>query len=239
LLDALAENNFTLEDQDIVVVTSKVVSKAEGRFLNLSQVVSEEQSKKIAQQVEKTPQMVQAVLNESEKISRMKAGVLIVKHRLGFVSANAGIDASNVGLPDEDLSSQHSQSDWVVLMPENPDQSAMKIRNHVQNSTRKSIGVIVSDSQGRPFRRGTVGIAVGIAGLNPLWDGRGEKDLFGRQQQHTLCAVADSIASAADLVAGQGAEGFPFVIVRGFRFAANENAHMSEMYRLEEEDLYL
>ena len=232
---AIGEAGLVLTDGDVLVVTSKLLSRAEGRFVDLSSVGPSARAVDVARKVGKDPRLVELVLRESNSISRQAPGVLIVRHRLGFVVANAGIDASNAVPPHAPAGS----GPWALLLPEAPDASAAAIRARVEAEVAAgaSVGVVITDSFGRPFRMGTVGVAIGVAGLPPLWDRRGEQDLFGRTLEQTITALADQVAAVADLVAGQAAEGRPLVLVRGLRFdAVTQTA--STLLRKPEEDLY-
>jgi coenzyme F420-0:L-glutamate ligase/coenzyme F420-1:gamma-L-glutamate ligase len=218
--EGLASADITLRDGDVLVVTSKIVSRAEGRRVRLEDVEVSPRASDLAATIDKDPRLVELILGESVAVSRATRGVLIVRHRLGFVSANAGIDASNV-------------ERGVLLLPIDPDRSAETIRSRFD----ARIGVIISDSLGRPFRLGTVGTAIGLAGLPGIVDHRGRRDLFGRPLEHTVTGFADEIAAAADLVAGQAAEGRAVIHVRGLRFSAARHA-ASELLRPVQEDLY-
>ena len=230
---AVADARVTLRDGDVLVVTSKLLSRAEGRFVELTRVEPGARAREIAGAVGKDPRIVELILRESTAVSRQARGVLVVRHRLGFVVANAGIDASNAVPPDAPAGS----GPWVLLLPEAPDASAAAIRARVEATSGARIGVVITDSFGRPFRLGTVGVALGVSGLPPLWDRRGEDDLFGRPLEQTITALADQIAAAADLVAGQAAEGRPLLLVRGLRFDTSAEP-ASALVRKPEEDLY-
>jgi coenzyme F420-0:L-glutamate ligase/coenzyme F420-1:gamma-L-glutamate ligase len=230
VLDGLAGDGLTLRDGDVIVVASKAVSRAEGRFVNLATVEVSPRAREVARETGKDERVVELVLRESAAISRQGSDALVVRHRLGFVSADAGIDISNAR-------PSGAEGEWVLLLPEAPDRSAEALRSAVTTATGAQVGVVVSDSFGRPFRLGTVGAAIGVAGLPPLWDKRGEPDLFDRRLEHTLTALADQIAAAADLVAGQGAEGRAVVLVRGLSFDVGDHgAH--ELLRPPDKDLY-
>jgi len=203
-----------LLDGDVVVVASKAVSRAEGRFVDLATVEATPAARALARDTAKDERFVELVLRESTGVSRAARDILVVRHRLGFVCANAGIDQSNAR-PD---GAPQGSGPWVLLLPEAPDASAAALRRALGEATGSTLGVIVSDSFGRPFRLGSVGVAVGVAGLPSLWDKRGEVDLCGRQLEHTVTGLADQVAAAADLVAGQGAEGRAVAIVRGLTF---------------------
>ena len=225
---ALASADYSLQDGDVVVVAQKIISKAEGRLVNLNDVTPGERAIEVATLTQKDPRLVELILGESEKISRMRPGVLIVRHRLGFTSANAGIDRSNVGPDLEEV---------VILLPEDPDGSAADLRQAIQERTGTAVAVLIVDSHGRPFRLGTVGVAIGAAGLPALWDRRGERDLYGYELQHTDVGTADEIAAAASLLMGQAAEGLPVVVVRGLKLPVSDG-HASDLVRPKELDLY-
>jgi coenzyme F420-0:L-glutamate ligase / coenzyme F420-1:gamma-L-glutamate ligase len=230
---ALASAGIVLSDGDVLVVTSKLLSRAEGRFVGLGDVHPSVRALELGARIGKDARIVELILRESTAVSRAAPGVLVVRHRLGFVVANAGIDASNAVPPGAGAES----GPWVLLLPESPDASARAIRDRLESESHARIGVVVSDSFGRPFRLGTVGAAIGVSGLPPLWDRRGEADLFGRALEQTITALADQVAAAADLVAGQAAEGRPLVLVRGMRFDSSETGARA-LTRKPEEDLY-
>jgi coenzyme F420-0:L-glutamate ligase/coenzyme F420-1:gamma-L-glutamate ligase len=209
------------------------LSRAEGRFVELPKVAPSTRAIQLAELVGKDPRLVELILRESSAVSRAAAGVLVVRHRLGMVVANAGIDSSNAVPPDAPSGS----GPWALLLPEAPDASAAAIRARLESTSRARIGVIISDSFGRPFRLGSVGVAIGVSGLPPLWDRRGERDLFGRTLEQTITALGDQLATMADLVAGQAAERRPLVLVRGLHFDPSEEGAES-ILRRPEEDLY-
>jgi coenzyme F420-0:L-glutamate ligase/coenzyme F420-1:gamma-L-glutamate ligase len=218
---ALARAELTLRDGDVLVVASKLVSRAEDRFVDLATVDPSPRARALAETTGKDPRLVEVVLRESTAVSRAAKHVLIVRHRRGFVVANAGVDASNV----------RGHGTWVLLLPEDPDASAARL------AAALGAAVVISDSFGRPFRLGTVGVAIGAAGLPALFDQRGKRDLFGRALEHTETALADQIAAAADLVAGQAAEGRGAVLVRGLHFPSSSGGAKA-LCRAPEEDLY-
>ncbi len=220
---------IALQPHDIIAIAQKIVSKAEGRFVRLADVTPGTQALEVARQTDKDPRVVELILRESDEISRMRPGVLIVRHRLGFTSANAGIDRSNVAQSEGD--------EQVLLLPENPDASAAHIQTVMQEKFSVPLGVVITDSHGRPFRLGTVGVAIGVAGIPALWDRRGEPDLYGFKLEHTDVGVADEIAAAAGLLMGQAAEGMPVVIVRGLHLPAAAGK-ASDLVRTKEMDLY-
>ena len=241
VVNALQENDISLEDNDILVFAQKIISKAEGRAINLATITPSQRALELAKQTEKDARVVELILRESNEVLRTRVGALIVEHKLGFVCANAGIDHSNVS-PSEtsevfgDFGSLSAEG-WVLLLPENPDQSAENIRRQIEEKTSKRIGILIIDSHGRAWRNGTVGIAIGISGLPGLEDLRGKPDLFGYKLQVTQVGVADELAAAASLVMGQAAEGTPVVHVRGFPYPLRESS-LKELIRPKEQDLF-
>lgn len=223
----LHEAGITLQNQDVLVVTSKIVAKAEGRKVDLNTVTPSDEAVVLAQETDKDPRVVELVLRESEMVSRKAPHVLVTQHRLGFVSANAGIDQSNVKGGDEQ----------VLLLPVDPDGTARTIRQALQVSHDVEIGVVISDSHGRPFRIGNIGVAIGVSGMPAILDLRGERDLFGRELQVSIQAYADMVASTANLLAGEGGAGYPIVLVRGLQFTRFDG-QASDLNRLPEQDLY-
>lgn len=228
LMRALDDAGMALRDGDVLVVAQKIVSKVEGRIVDLAQVEVSERARELAEETGKDARLVALILGESEGISRVAPNLLIVRHRLGFTSANAGIDRSNVAQGDREL---------VLLLPEDPDASAAALRRTLEEALGVTVAVLIADSHGRPFRLGTVGVAIGVAGLPALWDRRGERDLYGFRLQHTEVAVADEIAAAAGLLMGQAAEGLPVVLVRGLELPAGEGG-AGDLVRPREKDLY-
>lgn len=227
ILDALAHADLSLQSGDVLVVTSKIVSKSEGRIVELSTVVPGDEAVRLASETGKDAHIVELVLQESKSISRAAPGVLVVQHRLGFVSANAGIDQSNVDGSEE----------RVLLLPLDPDQSARTLRADLLQRTGAEVGIVISDSHGRPFRRGNVGVAIGAAGLPAVLDLRGNEDLFGRVLRVSMQGYADMVASAGNLLTGEGSEGRPVVLIRGLEFTTEEGA-AAELNRAPEQDLY-
>lgn len=230
---ALERAGVELADGDVIVLASKMVSRAEGRFVDVSRVEASPRAVELARLTRKDPREVELVLRESSEVSRAVPGVLIVRHKNGVISANAGIDASNARPP----SAPAESGPWVLLLPENPDASAERVRAALASWSGAALGVVVSDSLGRPFRIGSVGAAIGVAGVPALWDQRGRADLFGRPLEHTMTALADQIAAAADLVAGQAAERRAVVLVRGLEFAVGQHS-ARELCRDPASDLY-
>lgn len=231
ILDSLQRDGIELQDGDILVLAQKIVSKAEGRLVNLNDIVPSENANHLAAIAEKDPRFVELVIRESKEVLRIRPGLIIVEHKAGFICANAGIDHSNVsalwGKPD----------DWVLLLPEDADHSAHEIKNTIKKSTHKEIGILIIDSHGRAWRLGIAGLAIGIAGLPALVDMRGKPDLFGYQLRVTQIAVADELAAAASLVMGQANEGTPVVHVRGFPYALG-NGSIKDLIRPRDLDLF-
>ncbi|WKZ49024.1 MAG: coenzyme F420-0:L-glutamate ligase [Anaerolineales bacterium] len=238
VLNSLDENKITLQDDDIFVFAQKVVSKAEGRTVNLSTVQPSQRAIELGKQTEKDPRLVELILQEGNEVLRTRVGAIIVEHKLGFVCANAGIDHSNVNSPL--LSGEGSgvrSEDWVLLLPVDPDRSAEKMRSEIQTKSGKRVGILIIDSHGRAWRNGTVGVAIGVAGIPALEDLRGREDLFKFKLQVTQVGVADELAAAASLVMGQAAEGTPVVHARGFPYPLRE-ASLKEIIRPKEQDLF-
>ena len=209
---AFRDNGLVPKDGDVLVVAQKIVSKAEGRYVDVSTVQPSERALALAAEVDKDPRFVEVVLSESKRVVRHRPGLLIVEHRLGFVMANAGIDHSNVAAEDG--------AERVLLLPVDPDGSARALRQHLLSAFGVGISVIISDSFGRPWRKGTVGVALGAAGLPAFVDLRGHPDLFGRELLVTETGFADEIAAAAGLLMGQADEAMPMVLVRGLAWSA-------------------
>jgi coenzyme F420-0:L-glutamate ligase/coenzyme F420-1:gamma-L-glutamate ligase len=231
LVRALADSRIELQDDDILVLAQKIVSKAEGRMVNLADVESSPRALELAPQVEKDPRLIELILRESAEILRVRRDVIIVEHRLGFVCANAGIDHSNV------MGAGNANEDYVLLLPENPDDSAKRLRDEIKRATKKNIGVMIIDSHGRAWRNGTVGVCIGLSGIPALVDERGWKDLFGYTLKATIVGVADELAAAASLVMGQAAEGTPVVHVRGFPYPLAEGS-LPELIRPKDMDMF-
>jgi coenzyme F420-0:L-glutamate ligase/coenzyme F420-1:gamma-L-glutamate ligase len=203
----LARTGVSLADGDVVVLAQKVVSKAEDRFVDLKDVKTSPRAEALAREVGKDARLVEVILSESRRVVRYRPNVLIVEHRLGFVMANAGVDQSNIAPEDG--------RELVLLLPVDPDASAESLRQALKSRSGVNLGVVINDSFGRAWRRGTVGIAVGCAGIPSLLDKRGDPDLFGRTLRVTVVAFADELAAAASLLMGQAGEGRPIVVIRG------------------------
>jgi coenzyme F420-0:L-glutamate ligase/coenzyme F420-1:gamma-L-glutamate ligase len=256
ILAALDGANLKLASDDILVLAQKIVSKAEGRIVNLSTVIPSPRAKELALQAAKDPRMVELILSESRAVLRVRPGTIIVEHRLGFVCASAGIDHSNVeGSHSDDFSHPVKRDtaktqpengeaattgraeDWMLLLPEDPDASAARIRQKLEAASGARIGVLIIDSHGRAWRLGVVGAAIGFSGLPGLVDIRGQPDLFGYLLRITLIGAADELAAAASLVMGQAAEGTPVVLVRGFPYPLREGS-LKELLRPHEQDMF-
>ncbi len=236
ILSALDTSGVELQDGDILVLAQKIVSKAEGRLVDLSTII-EPSIKSIvyAAEADKDPRLVELIMQESKEMLRIRPGLIIVEHRLGFICANAGIDHSNVN-PPKDAANQNPE-DWVLLLPENPDASAAALRDKLGTVKGLQLGVLIIDSHGRAWRNGTVGVAIGISRVPGVVDKRGEEDLFGYTLRVTEVGVADELAAAASLMMGQVAEGTPVVHVRGFPYPLRD-AKLDELIRPKDKDLF-
>src|SRR5271165_4799727 len=229
IADAAVAAGIALRDADVVVIAQKIVSKAEGRTVDLATVTPSAEAIALAAEVEKDPRIVQVVLSESVRVVRSRPNLMIMQHRLGFVMANAGVDQSNV-----------APSDGVqraLLLPVDPDGSAETIRARLAERFGVKLGCVINDSFGRPWRRDTAGVAIGCAGLPSLIDLRGQPDLFGRILEVSVIGFADEIAAAASLLQGQAAEAQPVVLVRGLNWSA-PTAPAADLVRPLEEDLF-
>ena len=216
-----------LQDGDILVITQKFISKSENRYRDLNGIVPSAEAITLAAKTEKNPRLVELILRESEEIVRHRRGVIIARHRLGFVLANAGIDASNVG----------REGDYVLLLPTDPNKTCRRLLRGFYDARRIRIGVIINDSLGRAWRRGTTSIALGAAGFPALLDLREKIDLDQRPLRVSMVGLADELASAASLVQGQGDEGRPIAIIKGFNSFASEVTGI-ELVRPKDEDLF-
>lgn len=225
---AAAKQGTPIQQNDIIVITHVFVSRTEGNVVNLDKVVPSKFAEAIAKQFDKDPALVEVVLRESKSVVRMGDGKLITESKHGFVCANSGVDRSN--MPGERN---------VVLLPENPDASAKNIQKELEKLTGCNVAVIVSDTNGRPFREGEINVAIGVAGLKPIRDRRGEKDLFGYVLRVKRTAIADELASAAELVIGQADEGIPVAIIRGYKFPKSKTARATELIRQRDKDLFI
>jgi coenzyme F420-0:L-glutamate ligase / coenzyme F420-1:gamma-L-glutamate ligase len=231
LLKGFEEAGLKLQDDDVIILAQKIVSKAEGRLVKLSEVEPSAKALELAPLAQKDPRHVEVILRESKEIVRMRPGVIVVEHRLGYVCANAGVDRSNVAPHGE------SVDDYLLLLPENPDASCATLREKLKQATGATVGVIINDSHGRAWRNGTVGVALGTAGLPALLDLRGTPDLFDYPLQVTQVGLADELAAAASLLMGQAAEGRPAIHARGVPYQFREG-NAQELIREKEMDLF-
>ncbi len=228
---ALQKTDLRLEDGDILVITQKIVSKAEGRLVNLSTITPSQRALELSEITKKDARLVELILSESNEIIRMRENAIIVEHKLGFICASAGIDHSNV------KGDWGNEDDWYLLLPKDPSASAVKIRKYFKEKIGRNIGVMIIDSHGRAWRKGTVGIAIGFSGVPGIVDMRGKEDIFKYHLKITLIAAADELAASASLVMGQADEMIPMVHVRGFPYPLSD-APFHEILREKEEDLF-
>ena len=226
--EAMARSSQALCDGDVLVVAQKIVSKAEGRRVRLADVTPSARAREIAAAAQKDPRLIELVLREAREIVRVKPGIVIVEHRLGFVMANAGIDQSNLA-PGEEES--------ALLLPADPDASAGALRAALLATSGCDVGIVVNDSFGRAWRNGVTGVAIGVAGIPALIDMRGAADRSGRALRVTEIAAADELAAAASLVMGQAGEGLPVVLARGFPYPRREGS-AAELVRARALDLF-
>ena len=227
LISACEAAELLPEDGDIWVIAQKIVSKAEGRYVDLADIKPSKRASELAAEVEKDPRLVEVILRESRRIVRCRRGTLIVEHRLGFITANAGIDQSNVD-PAAGI-------EPVLLLPMDPDASASRLLERLKERFRKRFGLIVADSFGRPWRRGTVGVAIGAAGIPAVLDMRGRPDLFGRALRVTETGFADEVAAGATLLMGQSNEARPVALVHGVGWSGQSSSSRALLRPLEED----
>ena len=227
ICNAVDRQKTPIQENDVVVVTHVAISKAEGNVVNLDEVIPSSRAIEIAAKVGKDPAMVEVILRETKEIVRLGPNSLIVETKNGIVSANAGVDRSNV-----------KGERNVALLPINPDASAENIRQEIKKHTGCKVAVIVSDTHGRPLRMGEINIAIGIAGIRPIRDRRGEKDLFDYVLHVKQTCIADELASAAELVIGQANEGIPAAIIRGYKYQPTESVNARDLTRPKEKDMF-
>lgn len=227
ILQGIDRAGLELASGDVIVVAQKVISKAEGRLVKLENILPSPRAAKLAREVKKDPRVVELIFRESRQILRTRPGLIVVEHRNGFVCANAGIDQSNI----------QGDEDQVLLLPEDPDRSAEQLRAALSEATGAEIGVIIADSHGRAWRLGTVGVAIGVAGVPALVDLRGKPDLYQRKLQITEVGLADELSSAASILMGQADEAQPVVHIRGLPYPLRPS-RLQELIRPEEEDLF-
>ena len=241
LLNAIQAAHIVPDDNDIIVIASKIISKAEGRLVNLETIKPSEKAVELAKRIEKDPRLVELILSESNEVLRVRPGTIIVEHKLGFVCANAGIDHSNVNPPPSPEGSAPieapSPENWVLLLPEDPDRSALEIRQKMKLSTGCRMGIMLIDSHGRAWRQGVVGTCIGLSGMPGLVDRRGWPDIFGYRLRITIIAAADELAAAANLLMGEASERIPAVHVRGFPYPLREGS-LKELLRPKDRDLF-
>jgi coenzyme F420-0:L-glutamate ligase/coenzyme F420-1:gamma-L-glutamate ligase len=228
ILNGLHGAQLALQNDDVLVIASKIISKAQGRVARLWDVTPGERALELARETGKDAREIELMLQESSDVVRTRKDLIVTRHRLGFVSANAGIDHSNV---------QEGADDFVLLLPLDPDATAQEIRQQLRRATGQQVAIVIADSHGRPHRMGTIGIAIGCAGLPALEDWRGRADLFGYELKHTDIGLADMLASAATLLFGQAREATPIVHVRGAVWRGEPN-NARTLVRPREMDLF-
>lgn len=204
IVEDLKEEEINLENGDILLIAETLIAKSEGNYIKIDKIEASQEAIEIAKKTKKDPKIVQAILNVSNEVIVVGPNFMVTETKHGFVCANAGIDESNV------------EDGLATPMPENPDLSAKTIRESIEKETEKEIAVIITDTQGRAFRVGAIGTAIGCSGIKPLWVRIGDKDLYGRALETTEVATADELAAAASLLMGQANEGIPVVLIRGF-----------------------
>ena len=224
---SILNNQLIINDNDIIVIAQKVVSKAENRYIDLETIKISDDAKNLANKLNKNPGLIQAVINESNKILSTKKNVIIVEHKLGFINVNAGIDLSNV--PSKKL---------ALLLPEDPRKSAKDIQNYLSEKLNKKISIIITDSITRPYRSGVINIALASYNIQSLEDLKGQKDIYGKKLKGTEVAIADQIASAAGLLMGQGDEKQPIIVVKGLNKNTYQTNNAFNLIVKENEDLY-
>jgi coenzyme F420-0:L-glutamate ligase / coenzyme F420-1:gamma-L-glutamate ligase len=225
ILKSIKEKHESLKENDVIVITHKIISKSEGRTIDLTKIIPSEESKKISSRTGKDPKLVELIISQSNEIIKIQREIIITETKHGFVCANSGIDTSNVG-----------NSNHVVLLPVDPDKSAREIRNYIRSKTKTNVAVIISDTFGRPFRKGQVNVAIGVAGIDPIKSYIGDSDMYGNILRVTEIAIADEIASAAELVMGKSLR-VPVTIVRGYDFSSTD-ASISTVTRAKKDDLF-
>jgi len=228
IAESLQQNALTLQDNDIIVLAQKIVSKAEGCLVDLTEIVPSDQAYELAKLTHKPPELVEVILQDSDEIIRAKPGLLIVAHKIGCISANAGLDHSNVS----------DNPNIVLRLPTNPDKSARTIRQKLSTLIGVKPPLLIIDSQGRPWRLGTVGVVIGLSGLAPVQDWRGLPDLFNRPLEQTDVGFTDQIAATATLLMGQADEAEPVVIIRGLPFTPDESVTARQVLRPKTMDLF-
>ena len=228
IINNINTNNVPIDDFDVIVIAQKVISKAENRYIDLDNINISDQAKKLALKLKKDKGLVQAIINESNKIISTEKNVIIVEHKLGFININAGIDQSNIPQADN----------LALLLPENPSKSAEVIQKNLSNQLNKKLSVIISDSMTRPYRSGVINFALASSNIQSLIDLKGENDMYGNKLKGTEIAVADELASAAGLLMGQSDEKKPIVLIKGFNKSTYEVNNAFDLIMNENEDLY-
>jgi coenzyme F420-0:L-glutamate ligase/coenzyme F420-1:gamma-L-glutamate ligase len=226
LLESIKNNNQIIKNGDIIVIAQKIISKNEGRSVNLNNIIPSSRSIELGRKINKDPRIVELILQESRKIIRVFDNIIITETHHGFICANAGIDQSNVS----------KSKNRVLLLPRDPDKSADTIRKEIYEKTRKNIAILITDTFGRPFRMGQTNIAIGIAGINALKNYKGKPDMFGKIMKVTEIAIVDEIAGAAELVMGK-TEGIPIAIVRNVNYS-HCNSSIKKIIREENKDIF-
>ena len=225
ILKSIKEKKESLKENDVIVITHKIISKSEGRTIDLTKIIPSEESKNISYRTGKDPKLIELIISQSNEIIKIQRDIIITETKHGFVCANSGIDTSNV-----------EKSNHVVLLPVDPDKSAREIRNYIKSRTKTNVAVIISDTFGRPFRKGQVNVAIGVAGIDPIKSYMGKSDMYGNILRVTEIAIADEIASAAELVMGKSLR-VPVTIVRGYDFSSSD-ASISKVTRAKKDDLF-
>ena len=226
--NSMSVNNICIDDNDVIVVAQKIVSKSENRYVDLDKVKISEEAKDLARKLNKDKGLIQTIINESNKIISTEKKVVIVEHKLGFININAGIDQSNI--PQE--------KNLALLLPENPTKSAVDLHQELTKFLNKNISIIISDSMTRPFRSGVTNFALASHNIQSLIDLKGEEDMFGNKLKGTEIAAADELASAAGLLMGQSDEGIPVVIIKGFNRSSYQTNNAFDLIVNENDDLY-
>jgi len=227
IVETAAKNNVEIEDRDIIVISQKVVSKAEGRVVKFEEINPSEEAEKLAEKVQRDPKLIELVLKETRRIIKASPEILIVEDKRGLICINAGVDKSNV------------PRDAYSLLPQDPDESARRIKKEIEKLTGKEIAVIIVDTFSRPFRRGQVEFAIGIAGIKPFKDYRGQRDLYGNLLKVKNVAIVDEMACAAELVMGQAKEAIPVAIIKNLeRAEVSEDSSIRELAISHQEDLF-
>ncbi|NHK31986.1 MAG: coenzyme F420-0:L-glutamate ligase [Asgard group archaeon] len=226
IINNLQKNNQQIQNNDIFVIAQSIISRAEGRIINLEDIEPSKFAKDLAENSNKDPRHVEIILREAKNVLKNRNGVLVTETKHGFVCANSGVDKSNV--PGTNV---------VSLLPIDPDKSAKEIREVIEKHSKKRVGVIISDTHNRPFRLGAINIAIGCSGIDPIKNYSGEKDLFDYELKTTSISIADQLCSAAGLIMGEGNEGFPVIIIRGYEFKRKE-VSAKKLIRPEERDYF-